>query len=195
MRMRIAMIQSDPRAGARAQALLEDAGHEVLHCTDPAGHLFPCRGVTGDSCPLDAGAVVAVSAPGSFPPEPQAGNVGLICAMRRRLPVLVAAPEDVAWPGARPELVAAGDLVASVERAASALLPLHTEDVLDEVRRLAGESATASVTRSVEGLRVDIDLPDGIEESLAQAIAVRALGAVRRIDPWAATIDVRLGVL
>ena len=193
--MRIAMIQSDPRAGARAQALLEDAGHEVLHCTDPAGYPFPCHGVTGDSCPLDAGAVVAVSAPGSVPPEPQAGNVGLICAMRRYLPVLVAAPEEVVWPGAWPGLVAAGDLVASVERAASALLPVHTEDVLDEVRRLAGESAMASVTRSVGGLRVDIELPEGVEESLAQAIAVRALGAVRRIDPWAATIDVRLGVL
>ncbi len=193
--MRIAMLQSDPRAGARAQALLENAGHEVLHCTDPAGYPFPCRGVTGDSCPLDAGAVVAVSASGSVPPEPQAGDVGLICAMRRHLPVLVAAPEDAVWSGSRLGLVAAGDLVASVERAASAVLPVHTKDVLDEARRMAGESATASVTRSIGGLRIDIELPEDVEDSVAQAIAVRALGAVRRIDPWAATIDVRIGVL
>jgi len=42
---------------------------------------------------------------------------------------------------------------------------------------MAGESATASVTRFVGGLRVDIDLPEGVEDSVAQAIAVRALGA------------------
>lgn len=193
--MRIAMIQSDPPTVARVQALLEDAGHEVLHCTDHAGHPFPCRGVTGDTCPVDSGAVVAVSAPGTVPPEPHAVNVGLICAMRRHLPVVVAAPEEVVRPGARLGLVAAGDLVASVERAASAVLPVHTKDVLDEVRRMAGESATASVTKFVGGLRVDIDLPEDVEHSVAQAIAVRALDAVRRIDPWAATIDVRIGVL
>lgn len=193
--MRIAMLQSDPLTGARAQALLEDAGHEVLHCSDPAGQPFPCRGVTGDSCPLDAGAVVAVSAPATIPPEPQAGNVGLICAMRRHLPVLVAAPGDAVRSGSPLGLVAAGDLVASVESAASAVLPVHTKDVLDEARGMAGESATASVTRSAGGLQVDIGLPEGVEDSLAQAIAVRALGAVRRIDPWAATIDVRIGVL
>lgn len=193
--MRIAMIQSDPRAGARAQAILEQAGHEVSWCAEPAANQFPCRGVAGGDCPLDEGAMVAVSAPGSVPPEPAAGDVGLICAMRRRLPVLVAAPDDVAWPGSRLGLVPLEDLVTAVEEAASAVLPEHTAAVLDEARRVAGPATTASVTRSGDGIKVVIDLPEGVDVALAEAIAVRAQGAIRRIDPFAATVDVRIGTI
>lgn len=189
------MTESEPRAAQRARAVLEGAGHEVLSCTDSRGGPFPCRGVAGDSCPLDEGASVAVSAPGCVPPEPQAGDVGLICALRRHLPVLVAAPQDVAWPGSRPNHVAIGDLVSAVEQAASAVLPRHTEAVLDEARRLAGVTARAAVTRSTDGLEVVIDLPDGFDERVARSIAVRAQGVIRRIDPWAARIDVRLGAV
>ena len=191
--MRIAMIQSDQRAGARTQDLLEEAGHEVLHCLDSGSNPFPCRGVAGGPCPLDEGAVVAVSAPGSVPPEPQAGDVGLICALRRHLPVLVAVPDDVRWPGARLGLVVDHDVVAAVEQAAAAVLPVHTAAVLDEVRRVVGGAASATVTRSVDGLEIAIDLPEDVEASVAQAAAVRAQSVVRGVDSWAATIDVRIG--
>ena len=191
--MRIAMIQSDPSAGARAQTLLEDAGHEVLTCVDDVGTPFPCRGVAGGTCPLAAGAVVAVSAPASLPPEPQAGDIGLICAMRRHLPLVVVAPDGVGWRGARVRSVTADDLVAAVEEAASAVLPVHTGAVLDEVRSVAGEAASAAVTRSAEGLEVLVELPEDIDDRAAEKIAVRAQAAIRRVDPWAPTVDVRIG--
>jgi hypothetical protein len=113
--------------------------------------------------------------------------------MRRLLPVVVAAPADVSSPGSRFGLVPLEDLVDAVEQAAAAVLPEHTSAVLDEARRLAGETTTASVTRSGDGVKVVIDLPEGIDGALAEAIAVRAQGAIRRIDPFAATVDVRIG--
>jgi len=175
--MRILMTESDPRAGAEVEALLVDAGHEVLSCTGP-GQAFPCRGVAGDACPLDEGVAVAVSAPGSIPPEPKAGDVGVICVLRRHLPLVVVAPDGHA------------DLLVEVERAAAAPLADHTEALRVEVRKELGPEADASVVRAGTGLLVTIDVPAGTDPQTVEAVAVKAKGTIRRIDPWATIIDV-----
>jgi hypothetical protein len=193
--MRILMTASDERGGARARTVLEDAGHEVLACVGPAGEPFPCRGVAGETCPLDAGASVAVSCPGSVPPEPSAGEVGLVCALRHQLPVLVAAPADVSWPGSRFGLVPLDDLPAAVEAAAAAVLSKHTQAVLAEARRVAGDGAAAAVRRVGTGLVVVLDLPEDLDEHAAEALAVRVLAIARQVDPWASSVDVRRGAV
>jgi hypothetical protein len=188
--MRILLTQSDGRAGLRARAVLENAGHEVLACTDERGEPFPCAGVGGGRCPLDEGAVVAVSAPGLVPPVPQAGDVGVICALRHHLPVVVVAPESLSWLDDRTGLVDPADLPAAVELAAAAPLEPHTRTCTEEARRLVGGDVRATVTRVGTGLRVDIDTPDDVDDKTAQALAVRVQTAVRRIDRWATGVDV-----
>jgi hypothetical protein len=188
--MRILMTGSDAGAGARVETLLRDAGHEVVSCTGP-DRPFPCRGVASGTCPLDEGAAVAVSAPASIPPEPRAEEIGVICALRRHLPLLVVAPDDVAWSEARLGSIPIDDLLDEVERAAAAPLPAHTEAVRAEVQRALGPGADAAVFRSGTGLVVTIDVPAGTEERRVEAAAVRAQGAVRSLDPFATVVDVR----
>jgi hypothetical protein len=191
--MRILMTESDPRAGSEVDEVLSAAGHEVVRCTDSSGAPFPCRGVAGGTCPLDEGVAVAVSAPGTIPPEPVAGEIGLICALRRHVPFLVVSPDHAEGTDARPGYVGRADLVAEVERVATAPLPLHTEVVRAEARRILGDGADATVVRDGTGLNVTIDVPAGTDRRLVESAAVRAKGAVRRIDHWATVVDVNVG--
>jgi hypothetical protein len=190
--MRILLTQSDGRAGLRARAVLENAGHEVLACTDERGEPFPCAGVAGGTCPLDEGAVIAVSAPGSIPPVPQAGDVGLICALRHHLPVVVVAPDSLSWLDDRAGLIDPADLPAAVELAALAPLQPHTRTCTEEVRKVVAGDARATVTRAGTGLRIDIDTPDDVDDQTTQALAVRVQAAIRRIDRWATAVDVNM---
>jgi hypothetical protein len=165
------MVESDERAGHDARSFLEVAGHDVLACVKAGAS--PCVGVAGGVCPLEAGAAVAVSAPAGIPAQPRAGDVGVICALRHHLPLVVASPD--------------GDLVAEVEAAALAPLPAHTEVVGREV-----PTGSAAVTRVDGGLLVEVAVPDGTDERTREIVAIRAQGALRRLDPWASTIDVRV---
>ena len=133
-----------------------------------------------------------MSAPGSIPPVPQAGDVGLICALRHHMPVVVVAPDSLSWLDDRAGLVDPADLPAAVELAAAAPLEPHTRTCTEEVRRLVGGDARATVTRAGSGLRVDIDTAADVDDKTVQALAVRVQAAIRRIDRWAAGVDVRV---
>jgi hypothetical protein len=178
--MRILLTESDPTLAAEVDAILTGAGHEVLRCVDGPGSPFPCRGAVVGPCPLDQGVGVAVSAPGTLPPEPRAGHVGVVCALRHHLPLVVAGPDDT------------DELPTLVERAAAAPLPRHTAAVTEEVQRVVPDGR-AEVVRRGEDLRVTLDLPAGTDRRTAERLAVRAEGAVRRIDRWAAKVDVTTG--
>ena len=177
--MRVLLTESDPELAAEVEATLAQAGHEVLACVDRPGSPFPCRGTAGTGpCPLDKGAEVAVSVPGTLPAVPKAGDVGVVCALRHHLPLVVTRPGD--------------DIVAEVERAAAAPLPQHTEAVKAELRT-HGVVGNATVVRTGTNLHVVLDLPAGTDRRMAERLAVRAEGVVRAIDPWAAKVDVTVG--
>lgn len=168
--MRILLTESDPTLAQELDATLTGAGHEVLRCVDGPGTPFPCVGAEGGPCPLDQGVAVAVTT------ERRAEEVGVVCAVRRHVPFVLAGP----------------DLVTRVEQAAAAPLPRHTAAVVDEVRRVVPAGA-AEVVRRGGDLRVTLDLPLGTDRQTAERLAVRAEGAVRAIDPWAAKVDVTTG--
>jgi hypothetical protein len=179
--MRVLLTESDPELAAEVEATLAHAGHEALSCVDRPGSPFPCRGAAGTGpCPLDLGAEVAVAVPGTLPAVPRPGDVGVVCALRHPLPLVVTGPGE--------------DVVAEVERAAAAPLPQHTAAVVAELRtqRVGG---TAAVVRSGTHLRVTLDLAAGTDRRTAERAAVRAEGVGRAIDPWAAKVDVAVDVL
>jgi hypothetical protein len=49
---RILVVAADIGVGARAQAVAESDGHEVVWCGGPARPTFVCAGGRGDHCPL-----------------------------------------------------------------------------------------------------------------------------------------------
>jgi hypothetical protein len=178
--MRVLLTESDPELAAEVESTLAHAGHDVLACVDAPGRPFPCRGAAGTGpCPLDVGAEVAVVAPVRLPAVPLAGDVGVVCAVRHHLPLVVARPGE--------------DVVAEVERAARAPLPQHTDALRAELRA-QGVDGTATVVRTGTSLRVVLDLPSTTDPRVAERLAVRAEGVVRSIDPWAAKVDVSVAV-
>ena len=186
--MRILLTESDPSQAVAVEAVLAGAGHEVVACTDGTTP-FPCRGADGAPCPLDEGVTVAVSAPGSVPPTPRAGDVGVVCVTRRTVPLVVVAPDPRAAGGGVVSLEALPD---AVEEAATSPLRRHTDAVVEVVRREVGEDADATVHRVGRDLLVRLDLPASVDRRRADALAVRAEAVVRAVDPWAAKVDVTL---
>jgi hypothetical protein len=191
--MRILLTESDPEASRLAASVLVDAGHEVVRCTDEAGG-FPCRGVTQDDCPLDDPVDVAVSTPGALPPDPQAGEVGVVCALRRHVPLLVVSPDGLTWSASQFEVTARTDLVAACARAAAAPIRSQSAAAQEAARQVCGDGATATVHRDGSRLWVRLYVPEGTDRKVLQAAAVRAEAAVRLLDRSSRVVDVSVEV-
>jgi hypothetical protein len=191
--MRVLLTESDAEASQLAADVLREAGHEVVRCTADEGG-FPCRGVAQGDCPLDEAVDVAVSAPAGLPPEPEAGELGVVCALRRHIPLVVVSPDGSTWPASRYEVSARSDLVAACARAAAAPLPRHSSVAQDVVRQVCGDDATATVLRDGSRLWIRLRVPDGTDRKVLDAAAVRAEAAVRQVDRSAAIVDVTVEV-
>jgi hypothetical protein len=176
--MRVLLTGSRPQAARPATAALATAGHRVLTCTGP-DRPFPCRGVAAGDCPLDEGVAVAVSVPTTIPPEPEAAELGLVCALRRHVPLVVVSPQD--------------DVVGAVELAAGAPSLRHLDAVLAEARRLVRGDVDGVVRRVDGGVQVSLHVPSGTTKAVVDVLAIRAHAAVRRIDPLASSVDVAVG--
>src|SRR5262245_27264927 len=88
--MRILLIESDPGLAEPTTRTLVQAGHEVVRCTDADGPDFPCVGLAEDACPLDDTVDVAVAVRAEGQPGLTPREFGATCALRRRLPLVVA---------------------------------------------------------------------------------------------------------
>ncbi len=120
--MQVLVNESDPHAAGIATAQLEARGHQVKRCRDPEGSMgFPCVGLTADRCPLEDGAVdVALTVRADSHPSPTPLEDGISCALRRRIPVVVAG-HTTSNPFAAFGAVAAGhDVVGTCEQTAAA---------------------------------------------------------------------------
>lgn len=88
--MRVLIMESDPSAAAGLVAELQDRGHEVVRCHDPSAPAFPCNALTG-RCPLDDDPVEVAVVVREHPwPRPTALERGVTCAIRARVPLVVA---------------------------------------------------------------------------------------------------------
>jgi hypothetical protein len=197
--MRVLVIESTPGAGGDALSALDDAGHEMVTCHE-SGPAFPCKGLAaGPGCPLDTGTVDAALLVRDAPTaEPTAFESGVRCALRRKVPLAVAGVTDQHPYGDHASVVSAGfdDLVEATEHARTlGLMPLADaartalRNMLD---REGLDSTAAEVSVQRDGSTLAITLLPGVrlEPVLAETASVRALAAVRGLDPQSSIIDV-----
>jgi hypothetical protein len=196
--MDVLVVESHLGAAERLRRTLEDRGHRVLTCHEDEHERNGCRAVHADQgCPLDRGRVdVAVDLRRSHHPDPRPLEQGAICAVRARVPLVVAgAPSDSPLePWATAHVL--GDVPAIVEAVESvdgAVSPMH-QRVVDEALDvlLPGEGATAVVHRRDGQIQVELALPSHLTPREAEMVAVRLVAAIRRFDTTTATIDVAL---
>ncbi|HVM08542.1 MAG TPA: hypothetical protein VM345_08775 [Acidimicrobiales bacterium] len=174
-------------AGLAASSLHAD-GHAVHRCHDQRDLGLACSALRGGACPLESEPIdVAVTVRTDEGVRPQIGDDGVFCAIRRRLPVVVAGTARthpfLRFAHTRPR---AGQSLADAVEAATASLPDHSRVATLEAQRCAGPDAIATVTRRHGGLFVEIDAVGDKRERTA----VRVAGAVRAFDPYAPSIDV-----
>jgi hypothetical protein len=197
--MNALVLESEPNAADATVEQLTNAGHRVFRCHEPGKPDFPCRALAGEGpCPLsDPGVDVAVTVRAHPDTRPTPREDGVACALRARVPLVVAGRNMLnpyeEWAD---EVVADGDVVAACERVVSTPSRDHSEvasDALREaVRRRAGSvgHADAVVWRDRSRLRVrleGLDDPDGSSRGL---VAADVAAALRAFDAQISKIDI-----
>lgn len=199
--MQVLVTESITGAARPATAQLEAAGHRVLRCHDNASTPFPCSGLTAE-CPLDTGTVdLVLAVRPHVQPRPAAGEVGVICGLRRRIPIAVAG-QPVMNPFESLGAVTVGlDMIGDCERVAASRRPDH-ERVAAEVARdtlavegFGAEPFVVSVRRIDGRLRVQVLVPAVVPDDVRRLVAVRVVGRLRTYDTSAAGIDIGVGAL
>lgn len=185
--MRILCVENEPGAAQRAVEGLRAGGHEVVRCFEHGQ--ATCVGLDGPgACPLDqpdgVDVVLAVRAAGH--PAPAAGEVGVTCALRRRVPLAVAGsvrPNPFArWTGAVAE--PGGDVVAACQVAERGAFGALGAEVTAAVCRVLGPGCRPEVDvrtvvrRQERGLAVTVYRPASASGHDAD-LAVRAHRALR----------------
>jgi hypothetical protein len=182
--MRVLMLEDRPGSAAPAARELEGAGHQALDCGLDAGGR--CVGVrAGGRCPLDDGPVDAAVTAGC-PDGP--GPPGLICALRRSIPVVPLAPA---------ESTHAAGLTAAVEQAATQAPPDHTAVARAAARATLdrhghhGVAVRVAIDRAAGGrLNICVSTEEPVPVPVGRMAAVRALAALRAADPVSTAIGV-----
>lgn len=185
-----------PRAREAADAL-RAAGHVVHHCHDSADVDAACVALHGEHCPLETEPIdVVVTVRPANAPKPTALEDGVLCGVKRKVPVVVAGAmngdpfrrwETVAWPGT--------DVTDVVARVVDSPMSEHTAVATETFRRtlaLHGVEAdvSATVARHLGGLHVVLDADPALLKAYGAKAAVRVAQVLRDVDPWARGIDV-----
>lgn len=196
--MRVLLIESSPGVGEEAAAALSHAGHEVLGCYE-SGSAFPCKGVDAAGCPLDEGVVDAAllvrNTAGSAPTPHESG---VRCALRRTVPLALAGDGDLGLYQEHSTVSTPGlsEVVSSVQLAVRlGLMPIADAARGALIRVLAShgletDQADATVKRCDSTLTITLQPGVPLDTHLAETASVRALAAVRGLDPQATIIDV-----
>jgi hypothetical protein len=193
--MEILIADRTTPSAASVALTLEARGHVVRGCRDagtPDG--VPCAALRGENCPLDAHPIdVAVSV--GPPPVTDRLGAGHLCAVRRRIPlVLLDRPDDplTRWAAT---MAPASQAVEAVEAVHAAALPLHSvtarHTAVEELRRrgLDETAVDVQVRRRHGGLQVDLFVNDRLTLDEVEGLAVHVVQSVRLFDPWAGSID------
>jgi hypothetical protein len=209
--MRVLVLEEQAGADVPVATALEEAGHEVVRCHAAGAEAFPCRALTHpEDCPLASprpvAAAVSISDGG-----PGALEVGVTCALRRCIPLVVAGDGHSGHPPRRdthrypgldqfvhatcPAGTSAADIAEAVGEAG---LTSHARAAVDAVQQLLVNyglptgNEGADVFHTDAGLAVRLHLTDGVATVLGHAASVRALAAIRRLDSTPSKISVGL---
>lgn len=197
--MRVLVLESEPGAATDAVVELEANGHAVLRCHESGAAAFPCAGLARDGgCPLDGeGVDVAISVRPHGGADPTPTEDGIACALRARVPVLVAGAGAVnpyaEFGGTEIGAAELSDAIAEVVRDAR---PEHSRIALEALRAslaangVTERGANARVWRNRSGLHAVLELDESVPTKARDIVAVRVTGALRAHDPNAAQIDV-----
>ncbi len=183
------LVLENRRGNSRAAvAELEAAGHRVHRCRAPEGPAFPCRGVEDlDGCPLDGPVDVALVVRTHVHPSPSVLEDGVSCAIRAGVPVVEDGSDIldpyVGWITSR--VGSDHRVVPAVEQAIDRGFAPLAADVL---RRCAPILAAANVEPHAASCQIDLvwpklqvslEVPAPMSPGDQEALAVRALDAVR----------------
>jgi len=182
------LVLEHRRGSARAAVdELEAAGHRVHACHDPDQSAFPCRGVVDpQSCPLEGPVDVALVVRHHNHPTTSALESGVSCALRLGVPVVEDGPSALdpfePWITAR---VGTESVIDTCQRA----IDLAHDPVLADITArcapllvdhgLDPASLTGALELTWPRLQVRLRLREPSAPRLREAIAVRALDAVR----------------
>lgn len=195
---RVLLLSSDAAPFEDVDRVLEEAGVTIARCHVDGESAFPCAGLVTGACPLDGeqGVDVAVDVRQHPWPNPTARELGVTCALRSDVPLVVV--------GRSPHPF---EQWAVTTRDASGVLDACDDAIADalEAPRAAAAEAVASVLanhgmgerpfavgleRSGGQLRVRIaaDVP----KDVAAIAATRAAVAVRRFDRASSSLSIQL---
>jgi hypothetical protein len=195
--LHVLVVESAAGAADAAVDALVAAGHTPARCHEPGAPAFPCvalvdRGV----CPLEAADAVDVALDVRHHPasQPTRREHGLVCALRHRVPTVVAGATGVHPLEALGATVLerADDIVAACEATAAAVLPEHSAIAAQALRSSATDdrnAPSARVWRRNGALVVEVEgyeAGDGAKTNLAARITT----ALRGYDRHARGIDV-----
>ncbi len=197
--MDVLVLETEPGSADWTTDELTDRGHRVSRCHEPGRPAFPCRALEGQGlCPLsDPGIDVAVTVRAHPGTRPSPREDGVACALRARVPVVVAGRVALnpyeEWAD---EVVEDGDVVGACERVAAAPSRVHTHVARDAVceaaRRRAGSSGgvDAVVRRSRDGLQVRLEGIAQLERSERGLVVADVAAALRAFDASTPRIDI-----
>jgi hypothetical protein len=196
--LQVLVVESSPGAADDACDELAAAGHAVRRCFDHDSEPFPCNGIAdGRKCPFDDGGIDVAIGVRHFPhARTSSMEDGLRCAIRKRVPVVVAGA-NVMSPYADYATETIGGttgVVATCERAATAPLPAHTAAATRVAVEATREAALAAVPQAVvrqraNALVVEIFGAGGLRPAAKTVVSARVLVALREIDDYHKVID------
>lgn len=166
--MRI-MLTDRSGTSARVGDALRHEGHEVLElCLPDPGSPLACRGLVERTCPLDAGADLAISALEHPQDAPTAGTV---CARRAAVPVLTLGRLDLLHPDLPSRL---RRVAASGDDHVLAVVQAALRDVLDQLGIADGDVV---IHHDADAERIVATVAGPLDAPTRSKIAVRLLDA------------------
>ena len=175
--MEVLLIESSPGLARTLQKRLLRDGHDVVSCND--SHGGPCRGVDShESCPMESHIDVALLARARGA-APTLNEMGSVCALTHRVPLVTLYPGDEFGPGASAEVTAA---VARREVEAR---------YVGAVRRELGHDVDGiHVTREHQRIHVELTIAESPDARGVSRLADRARHAVRQYDRTTPVVDI-----
>jgi len=196
--MKVLVNESEGGAADRVVEQLQSQGHQVLRCHDRGQSTFPCASLRpGHVCPLrDPGVDVAVTVRSQPRSRPGLLEDGIACALRARIPVVVAGQTLLnPYEGFGVEVVEGEHVVGAVERLAMAPSPQHSEvatsSLLESLHAEPGD-AIAVAYRKRSGVRIELEAVPAIDRAAVKAAVPKVIAAVREYDTDTERIDVSI---
>ncbi len=196
----VLVLENGPGGARAAIDELEAAGHRVHRCHELGQPRFPCRGVVDPKdCPLEGPIDVALVVRHHVHPQPSSLEDGVSCALKAGIPVVEEGPSILdpydPWITARVE---GQSVVTACEEAVEKAYEPLAADVLSRCSKVLGAAGLdlAKTTCRIElawpRLLVHLEVPGSVTRGIREALAVRALDAVRATRRTYDTVNVQV---